>query len=161
MFCLQWFQIKFNNYHVLSYKPEIEYSSLTGCCLPYTKIYITNTKGHFTHKTESPSPLHFKHSHWWKRWSQSKFPSHYGREATRVSECKMDVKVHMDSYMALNRSCYMVNWNVFKKHLLEIILTQNWRCWHSERSQPLIYSISSCARPAWINSYWNGWSHMT
>ena len=24
------------------------------------------TQGHFTHETESPSPVHFKHSHWWK-----------------------------------------------------------------------------------------------
>ena len=26
---------------------------------------------------ESPWPLHFKHSHWWKRRSRSKFTSHY------------------------------------------------------------------------------------
>jgi hypothetical protein len=33
-------------------------------------------KGHFTHETESPWWVHFKHSHWWKRRSQSKFASH-------------------------------------------------------------------------------------
>ena len=49
-------------------------------------------KGHFTHETESPSPLHFKHSHWWKRRSSSKFVSHYAWGTNRVHECKMDVK---------------------------------------------------------------------
>ena len=29
-----------------------------------------NSKGHFTHVTESPRPLHFKHSHWRKGWSR-------------------------------------------------------------------------------------------
>ena len=28
-------------------------------------------------------------------------------------------KVYMDSYMALNGSCYMVTWTIFKNHLLE------------------------------------------
>ena len=50
------------------------------------------TKSHFTHKTESPWPLHFKHSHWWKRRSWSKFASHYAWETHGVCECKMDVK---------------------------------------------------------------------
>ena len=47
---------------------------------------------HFTHKTESPWPLHFKHSHWWKRRSRSKFASHYAWGTNGVCECKMDVK---------------------------------------------------------------------
>jgi hypothetical protein len=49
-------------------------------------------KGHVTHKTESPWPLHFKHSHWWKRRSRSKFTSHYAWGTNGVCECKMDVK---------------------------------------------------------------------
>jgi hypothetical protein len=48
--------------------------------------------GHFTHKTESPWPLLFKHSHWWKRRSWSKFASHYPRGTNGVCECNMDVK---------------------------------------------------------------------
>jgi hypothetical protein len=43
-------------------------------------------------ETESPWPLHFKHSHWWKRRSRSKFASHYARGTTIVCECKMDIK---------------------------------------------------------------------
>ena len=35
------------------------------------------SKGHFAHEAESPWPVHFKHSCWWKRWSRSKSASHY------------------------------------------------------------------------------------
>ena len=34
-------------------------------------------------------------------------------------------KVYMDSYMALNGSCLMVTWTIFKNHLSEVGLTQN------------------------------------
>ena len=34
-------------------------------------------------------------------------------------------KVYMDSYMASNRSCFMVTWIIFKNHLSEVGLTQN------------------------------------
>ena len=50
------------------------------------------SKGHFTHETESPWLLHCKHSHWWKRWSWSKFASHYAWGTNGVRDCKMDVK---------------------------------------------------------------------
>ena len=50
------------------------------------------TYGHFTHETKSPWPLHFKHSHWWKRRSRSKSASHYAWRTNWVCECKMDVK---------------------------------------------------------------------
>jgi hypothetical protein len=33
-------------------------------------------------------------------------------------------KVHMDSYMAINGSCFMVTWTIFKNYLLEVGLTQ-------------------------------------
>ena len=48
--------------------------------------------GHFTHETESPWPVHFQHSHWWKRRSRSKFASHYAWGTNGVCECKMVVK---------------------------------------------------------------------
>ena len=56
--------------------------------------YLVGKKiqGHFTHEIESPWPLHFKHSHWWKRRSQSKFAFHYAWGTNGVCECKMDVK---------------------------------------------------------------------
>ena len=34
-------------------------------------------------------------------------------------------KVHMDSYMGIKGSCFMVTWTTFKNHLLEVGLTQN------------------------------------
>ena len=40
-----------------------------------------------------------------------------------VSECKMDVKVCMDSYMTSNGPCFMVTWIIFNNHLLEVSLT--------------------------------------
>ena len=79
---------------------------------------------HFTHKTECPWPLHFKHSHWWKRQSRSKFTSYYAWGTNGVCECKMDGKVHMDSYMASNGSCFMLTWTIFKNHFLEAGLAQ-------------------------------------
>ena len=110
------------------------------------------TKGHFTHETKSPWPLHFKHSHWWKKRSRSKFASHYAWETNRVCECKMDCKVYMDSYTALYGSSFMVIWTIFKNHLLEV------GCWFS-----LFHHVW---RSAWIEIHWNSiwlraWSHMT
>ena len=35
-------------------------------------------------------------------------------------------KVYMDSYMTLNVSCFMVTWIIYKNHLLEVGLRQNW-----------------------------------
>ena len=34
-------------------------------------------------------------------------------------------KVHMDSYMASNRSCFMITRTIFKNQLLKVGLTQN------------------------------------
>ena len=55
-------------------------------------------------------PLHFKHSHWWKRWSRSKFASHYAWGTTGVCECKMDVESTWISYLASE-------WTMFHGHL--------------------------------------------
>ena len=34
--------------------------------------------------------------------------------------------VYMDSCMASNGLCFMVTWTLFKNHVLEVGLTQNW-----------------------------------
>jgi hypothetical protein len=34
-------------------------------------------------------------------------------------------KIYMDSYMASHGTCFMVTWNIFKNHLLEVDVTQN------------------------------------
>ena len=75
-------------------------------------------------RQESPWPLHFKHSHWWKKRTRSKFTSYYTWGSNGVCECKMDgCKVFMDFYMASNGSCF--TWIIFLNHLLEVGLTQN------------------------------------
>ena len=81
-------------------------------------------KDHFTHETEGPWPLHFKHSHRWERRSLSKFASQYAWGTNGVSECKMDVKVYMDSSMASNGSYFTFIWTIFKNHYLEVGLTR-------------------------------------
>jgi hypothetical protein len=35
-------------------------------------------------------------------------------------------KLYMNFYRALNESWFMVSWVIFKDHLLEVGLTQNW-----------------------------------
>ena len=73
-------------------------TSVGGLCMLFPVIshivgmvYLKN-QGHFTHETESPWPLHFKHSDWWKRRSRFKFASHYAWGTNWVCESKMDVK---------------------------------------------------------------------
>jgi hypothetical protein len=76
-------------------------------------------------------------------------------------------KVYVDSYVASNGSCFMVTWIIFKKHLLEVGLTQN-------RETMALRTLTSVGlfyfyhvwEPAWTKIHWNGiwlraWSHMT
>ena len=49
-------------------------------------------EGQVTHEAEGPWPWHFKHSHWWKGRSRSRFASRYTWGTDGVCECKMDVK---------------------------------------------------------------------
>jgi hypothetical protein len=62
------------------------------CGVIYWNGFSQSAKGHFTHEIESPWPLHFKHSHAWKRRGRSKSASHYALKINGVCECKMDVK---------------------------------------------------------------------
>jgi hypothetical protein len=52
----------------------------------------------------------------------------------------------MDSYMASNGSCFMVNRIILKNHLLEVGLTQHRETWHSKCLHMLICIILSCMR---------------
>jgi hypothetical protein len=111
--------------------------------------------------------LHFKHSHWWKRRSRSKFASHYVWGTNGVCECKMDVKVYVNSYMTLNGSCFMVTWIIFKNHHLEVGLTQNREtiALRALTTVGLFYFIHVWG-PTWIEIHWNSiWlraqSHMS
>jgi hypothetical protein len=110
-------------------------------------------KGRFAHETESPCPLHFKHSHRWKRRSRSKFASHYAWGTNGVCECKMDVK-----------STWISTWHQMDSWSLGLFSkTTFWRQvqhkigrpWHSECSQPLIYSFCYVWESVWIEIHWN------
>jgi hypothetical protein len=82
---------------------------------------------HFTHETESPWSLHFKHSHWWKSQSRSMFAlNRLCLSNQRNMRMQDGCKVYMDSYVASNGSCFMVTWIIFRNHLLEVGLTHNW-----------------------------------
>jgi hypothetical protein len=88
-------------------------------------LWRLHTMGHFTHEIESMWPLHFKHSHWWKRQSRSKFASHYAWGTNGVCECKTDVK---STWTPTWHQMDHVSWSlgiIFKHHLLEGGLTQN------------------------------------
>ena len=94
-------------------------SSMTVCSLNHKSVIRLQTRDW------NSWPLHFKHSHWWKRWSLSKFASHYTWGTNGVSECKRWCKVYMDSYVASNILCFMVTWTMFSNHLLEVGPTEN------------------------------------
>ena len=65
-------------------------------------------------------------------------------------------KIYMNSYMGSNGSCSMVTWTIFKSHLLEVGLTQNWEIMvlRTLITIHLIHSIM-CEHPAWIEIHWN------
>jgi hypothetical protein len=67
-------------------------SHIPGSNKSWESQQITKAKGHFTHESVSPWPLHSKHSHLWKRQSRSKFASHYAWGTDKVCECRMDLK---------------------------------------------------------------------
>ena len=108
----------------------------SSALVAYIKIH---PKGHFTHETESPWPLHFKHSHWWKRQTYSKFALHYGWGTNGVCECKMDVK---STWHRMDH----VSWSLGLLSKPPLGGRPNTKPWHSNRSQALVYSILSYFR---------------
>ena len=87
--------------------------------------HYLHMEGHFTHETKSMWPLLFKHSHFWKRRSESNFASHYAWGTDGVCTMQDGCKVYMNSYMALNGSCSVITWTILKHRLLEVGLTQS------------------------------------
>ena len=65
-------------------------------------------------------------------------------------------KVHMDSYVALNGSCFMVTWTFSKHHFLEVGLTQN-RETMALRTLTTVDSFYFIIyeNPTWIEIHWN------
>jgi hypothetical protein len=65
-------------------------------------------------------------------------------------------KVYMDSYMASNKSCFMVTWIIFKNQCLEVGQTQNRETMalRTLTTVDLFYFIM-CEEPTQIEIYWN------
>ena len=74
------------------------------------------TVGPFTQETESPWPLHFKHSHSWEKAKLVQVRFTIRLRDQRRMWMQDGCKVYMDSYMASNGSCFMVTWTIFKNH---------------------------------------------
>ena len=116
-------------------------------------------------KATSPTRLRARdHYTWWKRRSRSKFTSHYAWGTNGVYKwmqggCKV--------YMALNESCFMVTWTIFKNCIpgsrpntkLGDHGTMNA---HNHLSILFFYHVLG---PKWRELQWNSiwlrtWSHM-
>ena len=115
------------------------------------------TKGHFTQEIESPWPWHFKHSHWWKRRSRVQVHFTLPLRDQRSMWMQDGCKIHMDSYMTSNGSCFMVTWTILKNHLLEVGLTQNQETMAHRMltTVKLFYFIIYMWEPTWIEIHWN------
>ena len=91
------------------------------------RVLGMGVKGNFTHETECPWPLHFQHSSLVEKAEpvQVHFTLRLRNQQSYVNARWMLKSTWIDSYVASNNSCFMVTWIVFKKHLLEVGLTQN------------------------------------
>ena len=92
----------------------------------------------------------------------------YLREQRSMWMLQDGCKVHADSYLASNGSCFMVTWTIFKNHLLHVGLTQN-------RETMALLALTTVDLfyfyhvwgPVWIDIHWNSFwlratrSHMT
>ena len=117
--------------------------------------------------TESPWPLHFKHSHRWKRRSWSNFLSHYAWGTNAVCKFKMDVK---STWIPTWHRMDHVSWSL---GLFSTTTSQRQVSHKTRRPRHseiltivdfiLFYHVWG---PAWIEIHWNNswlraWSHMT
>ena len=120
------------------------------------EVWVANVKGYLKHETESPRPLHFQHSHWWKRRSMSKFASHYVWGTSGVCESKMDVKfTRIPTWHPMDH----VAWSLglfSKNHLLDVGLTQNRETMALRMlSTVALYYFYRAWGLAWIEIHWN------
>ena len=98
------------------------------CCPSPTYIRVIHeiSHGQFTHEIDCMWPLHFKHSHWWKRRSWSKFASCLRDQ--RSMWMQDGCKVYMDSCMVSNGLCFMVTWTILKNHRPPLLPPETPRC---------------------------------
>jgi hypothetical protein len=106
---------------------------------------------------QGPWPLHFKHSHWSKQRSRSKFASPHLRDWRSMWM--------QDGCQSLHEFLHVIKWIIFHGHLDYFQKPplggrpnrKTGRRWHSECSQPLIELILfyHVWGPAWIEIHWN------
>ena len=108
------------------------------------------------HIIKSPWPLHFKHSHWWRRRNRSKFASHLAWGTHGVCQCKMGVK---STWIPTWHRMDHVSWSLrlfFQNHLLEVGLTQNQKTMALYMLTTFDLSfLCNVWGPAWIEIHWN------
>ena len=143
---LQWIAHKFVSIYIFWYK-----TLYILCLYPGLDVLVVMKWVHlraiFTHEAEILWPLHFKHSHWWKRVEPVQVRFTLRSRDQRSMWMQDGCKVYMDSYMASNGSCFMVTWIIFKNHLLEVGRPRHFEC-----SQLSISSILSCSRTRMIRN---------
>ena len=99
--------------------------------------------------------------HWWKRWSWSKFASHYAWGTDGVCECNMDVK---STWIPTWHWMDHVSWplGLFSKLPLGVGLTQIHETMPLRTTLIIVYLLYfvMCEEPPWIeihcNSIWLG-----
>ena len=96
------------------------YWALTKSIILGTKYQLLKThppQDHFTHKTESPWPWHFQHSHWWKKAKpvQLRSPVRLRDQRSIYMWMQDGRKVYTDSCMASNGPRFIVTWTLFKR----------------------------------------------
>jgi hypothetical protein len=94
----------------------------------------------------------FKHSHWWQRRSQSTFIFTLRLRDQHSTWMQDGCKI----YKASNGSRFIVTRTIFKTHLLEGGLTQNWENHGTLNTHNCWFIILYHARePTWIQTHWN------
>ena len=78
------------------------------------------TKGHFTHETEGPWLLPFQALSLVENAEPVQVRFTLPLRDQRSMWMQDGCKVHMNFYIALNGSCFMVTWTLFKTHLLGV-----------------------------------------
>ena len=101
--------------------------------LPQGLHNILRPEGHFTHETESPLPFQFKHSHWWKRRSRSKFALMLRLRDRRSMWMQDGCKVYMASKWTMSQRPKSSSKALFKLHFFSwwpLLL-----CWKLKRRE--------------------------
>ena len=140
--------------------------------IKFQALSLVEKVGHFTHEIKSSWPLNFKHSHWWKRRSWSKFYSHYAWGANGVYKWMQD-GCKESTYIPTWHRLDHVSWSLgpfSKTTSWEVGLTQNRETMtHRTLTTIDLFYFYHVWGPAWIEIQWSSiwlrarhiWLHTT